>query len=68
METVSLRVPEIVCDACAQSIRRALDPMAGVRRVEVDVEEKRVEVGFDPGQADEAAIRAGIERAGFDVE
>ena len=68
METVSLSVPEIVCDACAGSIRSALDGVPGVSLVDVDVEGKRVEVAFDAEETDEAAIRAGIERAGFDVE
>lgn len=68
METVTLSVPEIVCDACAQSIRGALERLPGLGPVDVDVATKRVDVAFDPGRTDAAAIRAGIEQAGFDVE
>ncbi len=67
MSEVTLDVPDIVCDACAGAIRRALGQVDGVGAVQVDVAAKRVSVEFDPIQADEGAIRTGIERAGFEV-
>jgi copper chaperone CopZ len=67
MGAVTLRVPEIVCDACAASIRQALSALPGLAAVDVDVPQKQVRVEFDPAQAGEPAVRAAIEQAGFDV-
>lgn len=60
-------VPEIHCDGCATSIRKALEGSTGVRRVEVDVPGKKVHVEFDEAGVSSADVRDRIEGAGFDV-
>ncbi len=64
MSTIELSVPEITCGHCKESIEGAVSQVAGVSRVEVDIEAKRVAV--DGG--DRAAIVTAIEDVGFDVE
>jgi copper chaperone CopZ len=61
-------VPEIHCGACEASIRRALAPLPGISAVDVDLPGKTVRVEHDATQTPDAAIRAAIENAGFDVE
>ena len=68
MTTVTLSVPEIVCDGCASSIKKALSGLAGVGSVDVDVAGKQVRVQFDEGRTSEAAVRERIVAAGFDVD
>jgi copper chaperone len=56
-------VPGISCDHCKHAIEAEVGMVAGVSDVVVDVESKSVHV---QGGAD-AAIRAAIDEAGYDV-
>ena len=59
-------VPGISCGHCRTAITAEVSKVAGVESVEVDLDEKRVAVaGAD---IDDAAIRAAIDEAGYDVE
>jgi copper chaperone CopZ len=60
-------VPEIVCEGCAASIRKALEGLPGVTRVDVDVSGKQVRVEFDEAHNTADGVQARIEAAGFDV-
>jgi len=58
-------VPEMSCSHCEIAVSEAVSGVPGVESVSVDLESKRVEVrgpGFD-----DAAIRAAIDHAGYDV-
>jgi copper chaperone CopZ len=44
---VVMEVPAIDCAHCAQAITRALQPQAGVAKVQVDVPAQRVHLEFD---------------------
>ena len=67
MAEISLSVPDISCDNCAHHIRQALEPRAGVRKVDVDVAGKRVRLEYDEGQADLAALREALDEEGYPV-
>jgi copper chaperone CopZ len=67
MSEVTYSVPEMHCSACEGSICRSLEKLAGISGTAVDLDGKRVTVAFDPGQTSADAIRAQIEKAGFDV-
>jgi copper chaperone len=43
-----LTVPDISCAHCEQTVTRALEPLAGVRAVAVDIPAKTVRVTYDP--------------------
>jgi copper chaperone CopZ len=62
--SIVLSVPDIVCDGCATSIRKALGALPGVAAVDVDVARKTVAVTHDPSATREAIVGA-LERAGF---
>lgn len=64
-ETLSYSVPGVHCDHCRAAIERELSPVPGVSSVTVDLEAKTVSVAGD--QLDDAAIRAAIDEAGYDV-
>jgi len=58
-------VPEMSCSHCETAVSEAVSSVLGVESVTVDLESKRVEVR---GEAlDDAAIRAAIDDAGYEV-
>ncbi|HEV2070959.1 MAG TPA: heavy-metal-associated domain-containing protein [Acidimicrobiales bacterium] len=57
-------VPGISCDHCKRAIEGEVGQVEGVDRVEVDVATKTVDV---VGEASEAAVRAAIDEAGYEV-
>ena len=61
--THTYSVPGISCDHCRRAIEHEVTAVADVTGVDVDVEAKLVTV--DGG--DDAAIRAAIDEAGYDV-
>jgi copper chaperone CopZ len=63
--TLSLTVPRIRCEGCAETIRAALGQLPGVRVTRVAVATREVRVELDPARTDEAAIREALTRAGF---
>jgi copper chaperone len=64
-ETLTYAVPGVHCDHCRAAIKRELAPLNGVGEVTVDLEAKTVTVTCDA--LDDAAIRAAIDEAGYDV-
>ena len=57
-------VPGISCDHCKRAIEGEVAQVEGVARVEVDVAGRTVTVD---GDADDAAVRAAIDEAGYEV-
>lgn len=58
-------VPGVSCGHCRGAITAAVEKLAGVASVEVDLDAKRVRVIGE--RLDDAAIRAAIDDAGYDV-
>ncbi len=56
-------VPDISCDHCVAAITEGVKPLAGVERIEVDLESKTVSVVG----GDDASIIAAIDEAGYDI-
>ncbi len=65
-ETI-LHAPDIECDGCANSIKRALGRLNGVESVEVDVSAKDVTVQYNAGLMDKTQIVLVLDQAGFPV-
>ncbi len=57
-------VPAISCAHCKHAIEDEVDKVAGVTLVDVDIAQRTVRV---EGDAAEAAVRAAIEEAGYDI-
>ena len=58
-------VPDISCGHCRAAIATEVEKVAGVTRVDVDLDAKRVTVTGE--QLDDATIRAAIDDAGYDI-
>jgi copper chaperone len=58
-------VPGMHCAHCKAAVTEEVSAVAGVSRVDVDLETKVVVVGGDV--LDDAAIRAAIEEAGYEA-
>ena len=64
-ETKIYSVPGMHCAHCEAAVARELNAVDGVEAVDVDLESKRVTV---KGQGlDDAALRAAIDEAGYEV-
>ncbi len=64
MTELVLSVPGMTCDHCIRAITSEVSAVAGVERVDVRLETKTVRVC---GPADEAAVRAAIDEAGYEA-
>jgi copper chaperone CopZ len=64
MTTRLYAVPEVTCDHCRTAIESEVGEVAGVETVTVDIAAKEVTV---VGDADDAAVRAAIAEAGYEV-
>jgi copper chaperone len=64
-ETVTYRVPGMTCEHCRAAVTDELNAVSGVDSVAVDLDSKLVRVS---GTAlDDAALRAAIDEAGYEV-
>lgn len=55
-ETLVLNIEGMTCDGCADTVRRYLKQLDGVRDAAIDWQAGQGEVVFDPGKTDEAQI------------
>jgi copper ion binding protein len=68
MKRITLSVPDISCGHCKSSIEGAVASLDGVARVEVSVNDRTVEVEYDPALLDLAVIITAIDDQGFEVD
>jgi copper chaperone len=64
-EQLTYSVPGMSCGHCVAAITAEVEQLAGVMSVEVDLPAKRVSVAG--AELDDAAVRAAIDEAGYDV-
>ena len=65
LKSATLYAEKIYCNACAAVITKALRGVAGVSKVNVDVEKKEVFVRFDPEKAKVEDLTAATAKKGF---
>jgi copper chaperone len=63
--TINLKVPSIVCDACATAVTKAIVTQEPEAKVDINISTKEVTVETS---ASEASIRQAIVAAGHTVE
>ncbi len=63
---VTLSVPGMMCDGCAERVRDALLAVPGVRRAKSSVWRRHVTVRFEPSQVGPAEIRSALADKGFE--
>lgn len=64
-EHLTYSVPGMSCAHCRAAITAEVEKVAGVASVDVDLDAKRVTVVG--AELDDAAVRAAIDEAGYDV-
>lgn len=64
-ETKTYSVPGVHCGHCEAAVKRELEAVEGVESVAVDLESKLVSV--TGSELDDAALRAAIDEAGYEV-
>lgn len=64
MTTRTYDIPGISCGHCKSAIEGAVATVAAVESVTVDIEARTATV---VGEADDAAVRAAVDDAGYDV-
>lgn len=62
----TFNVPDVHCDHCKSTIEGSLQ-LDGIERADVDVEARRVTVGYDDSVIDRPSIVQAIESAGYPV-
>lgn len=66
MNTVCYSVPNISCNHCVLHVQKALQPLQGVNKVDVDLTSKSVTVEFD-SPATDLQLRAVLAEIGYPV-
>lgn len=67
METITLKVGGMSCMGCVNSVKRLLEPLAGVAGVEVDLAGGTARITYDASQADPAIFRRTLDEGGYPV-
>jgi copper chaperone len=67
MQKVDLTAPEIACDHCIESIRKAVTKLAGVEFVGGDPASKQVSLRFDESRVKLEEIEQAMEDEGYPV-
>ena len=66
-QTVSLKVSGMSCMHCRAAVQDALVSVAGVKSAEVNLDEGKATVTFDPKVATVDKMREAIKQSGFEV-
>lgn len=64
-QTVTLSVPDMYCAVCPITVKKALNGVKGVSKVDVDYDKKQVTVSFDDAKTKVTDLTAATERAGY---
>jgi periplasmic mercuric ion binding protein len=64
-KTVTLNVPGMTCPACPITIKKALNKVQGVSKVEISLEKKQAAVTFDDTKTDSKALVKATTDAGY---
>lgn len=68
MATTVLNVPDISCEHCQRTITEALQPIGGVKGVDVDIPSKQVTVQYDPSVVDVERFKEILQEEEYPVE
>jgi copper chaperone len=68
MSNVTLNVPDISCEHCERTITNTLQPVNGVRTVQVDIPARQVRVDFDEAQVSVDKMKELLQEEDYPVE
>lgn len=64
-QTVTFEVPGMTCALCPVTVRKAMEGVQGVKKVDVNLEAKTATVVFDPSMTNAEAIATASANAGY---
>jgi copper ion binding protein len=67
VETKTLKINGMSCQMCVKHVTRALEGVAGVTEVKVELESGTAVVTFDPRTAGLSAFERAVAEAGYEV-
>jgi copper chaperone len=67
MTTVTLKVDGMSCGGCGASVTRVLSALPGVSEAAVSLQAGTAQVTFDEARTNPQALRAAVEKAGYEV-
>ena len=67
MESIILPIKGMTCSGCVASVKRVLEGVDGVAKVDVSLADARARVEYAAGRVDAEKLRAAIEDAGYEV-
>jgi len=65
VEEITLTAPDISCDHCIATIRKAVSKLAGVQFVGGNPQTKQVTIRYDPSVVELTAIEKAMEEEGY---
>lgn len=68
IKSATLHIDRIQCVACAATVKKALNGVAGVKAVNVDVDKKEVIVQYDPAKTAPPELAEATKRRGFPAQ
>jgi len=68
MTQKTLSVPDISCGHCKSSIEGAVGPLDGVSKAEVSIDDRNVNIEYDPSKIELNSIIDAISDQGYEVE
>jgi len=57
-----------ICDECKETIEHAVNKLDGVKKVSLNLEDKKIEVTYQPSKVTADDIRVAISRSGYDAD
>ena len=67
-QTTTLKIPGMTCAACPITVKKALQRVSGVSRIDVNYPKKEVVVTFDDAKTNEKALIKATTDAGYPSE
>ncbi len=67
-ETTTLKVPGMTCTACPITVKKALQKVSGVSKIDVNYPQKEVTVTFDDAKTNEKALVKATTDVGFPAQ
>ena len=68
MTQKTLSVPDISCGHCKSSIEGAVSPLDGVSKAEVSIDDRNVDIEYDPSKIELSSIINAISDQGYEVD
>lgn len=66
-QSVTLKVPDMVCASCPYIVRHALSAVPGVEKVAIDLDARAARVTYDPGRTSPERLAKAVHDAGYAV-